>query len=84
MNKIKYLDNIIKIIYLIIMEIIKEIEDTTSLNKNEVEEQENYIADKTGFLIKDVSKCLLILCVHLKHYIIPKHQNKIYTEYAKW
>lgn len=73
------------------MEIIKEIEDTTSLNKNEVEEliesikeQESYIADKTGFLIKDVSECLLILCVNIEHYIIPKYQNKIYTEYAKW
>lgn len=80
------------------MEIVKEIEKNTSLNKNEVEElietikeQEgyifpSYIADKTGFLIEDVNKCLLMLCIYnyLNHYIVPQYQNKIYTEYARW
>jgi nitrate reductase beta subunit len=43
------------------------------------------IADQSGFLNEDIVNTLTVLNIHnyLKHYVVPKYNNKIYTEYAE-
>lgn len=77
--------------------VLSRIEESTSLTKEEIQELitelkeaksyifPRYIADKTGFMIDDVSKALILLCVenYLMHYTVPQFQDKIYLEYAE-